>query len=359
MNTDKVKANQDNEGPARSWNFKLRFMEARSIRNRIAVAFGLILTGFFALALSSPPDVLAAAAYPTRPIRIIVGNPAGSGTDMLARFVGAKLTERVGQQIVVDNRPGANGIIATEFAARAAPDGHTLLFMSVSHTMNAAVYSKLPFDPVKSFTPVMILASGPLVLVAHPAFPATGVKGLIDLAAAKPNTITYAVSGSGGINHFAGALFARIARVQLTNVPYRGGPPALTDVMAGQVQLMFGTLAITQAQIRAGRLKALGVSTTKRTPLLPEVPTIAESGAPGYEISIWWGVLAPAGMPPPLVAKLHAEIGGILGQPDSAQRLTAEGAEPSPSSSAAFARVLVSEIEKWTRVAREAGIKAE
>ena len=225
--------------------------------------------------------------------------------------------------------------------------------------MNAAVYSKLPFDPVKSFTPVMRLGAGPLVLVAHPAFLPSSVKALIDLATAKPNSITNGVSGSGGINHFAGALFARIANVQLTNVPYRGGPQALTDVMAGQVQLMFGTLAITQTQIRAGRLKALGVSTTKRTPLLPEVPTIAEGGAPGYEISIWWGVLAPAGLPAAIVAQLNSEIAAILGQPESAQRLTTEGAEPSPLASAAFAQVLVSEIEKWKRVAREANIKAE
>ena len=319
-----------------------------------------------ALAAAAPAScgaagVTAAAepAYPVRPVRIIVGNPAGSGTDMMARFVGAKLTERLGQQIVVDNRPGANGIIATEFTARAAPDGHTLLFMSTSHTMNAAAYSKLPFDPVKSFTPVMMLGSGPLVLVAHPAFPAGSVRALIDLAAAKPNTITYGISGSGGINHFAGALFARSARVQLINVPYRGGPQALTDVMAGQVQLMFATLAITQGQIRAGRLKALGVSTMRRTPLLPEVPTIAEAGVPGYEISIWWGVLAPAGIPAPVLGKLNTEIAAILSQRESTQRLTTEGAEPSPSSSAAFARVLVSEIEKWQRVAREANIKAE
>lgn len=319
----------------------------------------VLLAIAFATASESASGASAASAYPARPIRVIVGNPAGSGTDLVARFVGAKLTERVGQQIVVDNRPGANGIIATEFAARAAPDGHTLLFMSTSHTMNAAVYRKLPFDPVKSFTPVMMLAGGPLVLVAHPSFPASSVKGLVDLATAKPNTITYAVSGSGGINHFAGALFARIAGIQLTNVPYRGGPPALTDVMAGQVNLMFGTLAITLPQIRAGRLKALGVSRSKPAPLLPGVPTIAESGAPGYEIGIWWGVLAPAGMPAAVVAKLDREIAAILSEPETAQRLTAEGAEPSPLPSAAFARVLVSEIEKWKQVARESNIKAE
>ena len=312
-----------------------------------------------ALASIAPAFGATNLDYPARPVRIIVGFPAGSGTDMLARFIGGRLTERLGRQIVVDNRPGANGIIATDLTAHAAPDGYTLQFMSISHTMNAAVYGKLPFDPVKSFTPVMTLAAGPLVLVASPAFPAGGVQGLIDLARAKPNTITYAVSGTGGINHFAGALFSRIAGVRLVNVPYKGGPQALTDLVSGQVQVMFGTAAITLSQVRAGRLKALGVSSAKRTPLLPDVPTIAESGAPGYEMSIWWGVLAPAGVPAAVVAKLNAEISHVLGQQESAQRLAADGAAPSPSGSAEFGRLLVTEVEKWRRVAREAGIKAE
>jgi tripartite-type tricarboxylate transporter receptor subunit TctC len=317
-----------------------------------------------ALALGAPtyaasPSAGSGQAYPERPIRIIVGFPAGSGTDMLARFVGTKLTDRIGKPVVVDNRPGANGIIATDLAAQAAPDGYTLQFMSVSHTMNAAVYSKLPFDPVKSFTPVMMLANGPLVLVANPAFPAGGVKGLIELARAKPDTVTYAVSGTGGINHFAGALFSRTAGVRLVNVPYKGGPQALTDLVSGQVQVMFGTAAITLPQVRSGRLKALGVSTVKRSPLLPDVPTIAESGAPGYEMSIWWGVLAPAGVPSPIVTKLNAEIGRVLGEPESAQRLAADGAQPSPSGSAEFGRLLAAEVGKWRRVAREAGIKVD
>ncbi len=315
----------------------------------------------FALALALLCPCLSAAqqtAYPVRPIRIIVGFPAGSGTDLLARFIGARLTERVAQQVVVDNRPGANGIIAAGLTAKAVPDGYTLQFMSTSHAMNAAVH-KLPFDPVRSFTPVMMLAAGPLVLVAHPAFPAGSAQDLIDLARAKPDTITYAVSGTGGVNHFAGALFARIAGVRLINVPYKGGPQALTDLIGGQVQVMFGTAAITLAQVRAGRLKALGVSGAQRTPLLPEVPTIAESGAPGYAMNIWWGVLAPAGMSAALVTRLNSEIGGILAQPESAQRLAAEGAEPSPLAGAAFARLLSAEIEKWTRVARDANIRVD
>ena len=260
---------------------------------------------------------------------------------------------------MVDNRSGANGIIAAEATARAAPDGYTLMFMSVSHTMNAAVYAKLPFDPVKSFTPVTMLASGPLVLVANPAFPAGSVKALVDLARAKPGTITYAISGTGGINHFAGALFARTAGVQLVNVPYKGGPQALTDVIAGQVQIMIGTLSVAQPHIRSGRLKALGVSTARRTPLLPEVPTIAEAGAPGYEISIWWGLLAPAGLPAAVVGRIDSEIAGILSQPEAVKRLEADAATPAASGSADFSRLLASEVERWRRVAREADIRAE
>ncbi len=310
------------------------------------------------LALSAPAFAATAQDYPLKPVRIVVGFPAGSGTDMLARFIGGKFTDRVSQQVVVDNRPGANGIIAAELVTKAPPDGYTLQFMSTSHTMNATVY-KLPFDPGKSFTPVMQLGAGPLVLVANPAFPAGNAKGLIELASAKPNTITYAVSGTGGVNHFAGALFSRITGTQLINVPYKGGPQALTDLIGGQVQVMFGTAAITLVQVRAGRLKALGVSTAKRSPLLPDVPTIAESGAPGYEMSIWWGVLAPAGTPAAIVDRLYSEIAGILQQPESAQRLAAEGTEPSPVPSAAFTRLLTAEIDKWQRVARDANIKAD
>jgi tripartite-type tricarboxylate transporter receptor subunit TctC len=317
---------------------------------------GILSAALFALNASA--FAATAQPYPLKPVRIVVGFPAGSGTDMLARFIGGKFTDRVAQQIVVDNRPGANGIIAAELTTKAPPDGYTLQFMSTSHTMNAAVY-KLPFDPVKSFTPVMQLGAGPLVLVANPAFPASNAKGLIELASAKPNTITYAVSGTGGVNHFAGALFSRITGTQLINVPYKGGPQALTDLIGGQVQVMFGTAAITLTQVRAGRLKALGVSTAKRSPLLPDVPTIAESGAPGYEMSIWWGVLAPAGTPVAIVDRLYAEIAGILQQPESAQRLAAEGAEPSPLPSAAFTRLLTAEIDKWKRVARDANIKAD
>jgi tripartite-type tricarboxylate transporter receptor subunit TctC len=310
-------------------------------------------------ALLAAAPAIAQKDYPSRPVRIIVGFLPGSSNDTLARFVGGKLTERLGQQVVVDNRPGANGIIGSELAARATPDGHTMLLMSVSHTMSAAVYAKLPYDPVQSFTPIAMLGAGPLVVATHPAFPAASIRALIDMARAKPNALSYGTAGVGGINHFGAALFSRVAGVQMVHVPYKGGAPALADVMGGQVQLMWGTMPLSLPQIRAGRVRALAVTSDKRSPLLPEVPAIGEAGAPGAEITTWWGMLGPAGMPAPIAARLNAEIGAVLAQPESAQRLAAEGAEPRPMSNADFARLIGSEIGKWTRVAREANIKAE
>jgi len=296
--------------------------------------------------------------YPSRPIRIIVGFLPGSSNDLLARFLGGKLADRFGQQVVIDNRPGANGIIGSDLTAKATPDGYTLLLMSVSHTMGAAV-NKLPFDPLKSFTPVAMLGVGPLVLVANPSFGANSVKGLIELATARPDTITYSSAGTGGINHFGGALFSSVSGVKLIHVPYKGGAPALTDVMGGQVQLMWGTMPLTLRQIRAGKVKALAVTSAKRSPLLADVPSISEAGAPGAEISTWWGILGPAGMPVPTTAKLNAEIGAIIRQQESRERLETEGAEPWPLSSAEFARMMSAEIDKWQRVAREANIRAD
>jgi len=334
---------------------KMMAMDCRLRQLHLAARFVFPLLVFM-LSLESAAQQ---SSYPTRPIRIVVGFLPGSSNDTLARFVGGKLGERFGQQVVVDNRPGANGIIGGDLTARANPDGHTLLLMSVSHAMSAAVYTKLPYHPAKSFTPIAMLGAGPLVLVSHPSFAPNSAKELIDLAKAKPNTLTYSSAGTGGINHFGGALFSRVAGVQLTHVPYKGGAPALTDVMAGQISMMWGTMPLSLTQIRAGKVKALGITSTKRSPLLPNVPTIAESGTPGYEIATWWGILAPAGVPAPIVTRLNSEIGGIITQPDSAQRLAAEGAEPWRLTSAEFTKVINSEIEKWTKVARDANIRAE
>lgn len=296
-------------------------------------------------------------SYPVRPIRIIVGFAPASSNDILSRFIGARLSERLGQQVVVDNRPGANGIIGAQLAATANPDGHTLLLVTSSYTMNPAVH-KLPFDPVKAFAPVTLLGSGPLALVASPSFSPSSVKDLIAFARAKPNAVTYATAGIGGVNHFGSELFARVAGIQLVHVPYKGGAPGLADVMNGQVNIMFGSLPLTLPHIRSGKVRALGVSSARRTTQLPDVPTVAEAGAPGYEISIWWGLSATAGSPGHAIVRLNREIASILTEPETIKRLNGIGAEPAPMPAAEFTRLVGSEIEKWLRVAREAGIKA-
>ncbi len=320
-------------------------------------------TGIAALAtlltLSAlPAQAQTQANYPARAIRIIVGFAPASSNDILSRFVGLRLSERLGQQVVVDNRPGANGIIGAQIAANANPDGHTLLLVTTSYTMNPAVH-KLPFDPVKAFAPVTLLGSGPLALVASPSFAPGSVKELIALAKAKPGIVTYATAGVGGVNHFGSELFARVAGIKLVHVPYKGGAPGLADVMGGQVNIMFGSLPLTLPHIRSGKVKALGVSSAKRAAQLPEVPTVAEAGAAGYEISIWWGLSATAGSPNTAISKLNREIASIIAEPETAKRLNSIGAEPASMPAPEFSRYVSAEIDKWIRVAREANIKAD
>ena len=329
----------------------------RHVVGRVVGSAMLCLSVVTTAAAAGAPETQS-GAYPARPVRVVVGYPPGSTNDLLARLIAPKLTERLGQQVVVDNRSGANGIIGAELVARAVPDGHTLLFMSTSHTINAAIY-KLPFEPVRSFTPLTTFGRGPLVLVSNPGFAPTTVKALIELASAKPNSVAYGVAGTGSIGHFAGALFARAAGIQLANVPYRGGAQALADLLAGQVQVMFSTAALARSQVKAGRLRALAVTTAQRSPLLSELPTIAESGVPGYDVNIWWGALAPQGVPSAIAAKLNSEIGRILREPESAKRLESEVIVASLIAGPDFTRLMSAEVEKWQRTAREADIKAE
>jgi len=306
---------------------------------------------------ASAPDAKA-GAFPSKLMRVVLGFPPGSSTDLMARFIATNLSERLGQQILVDNRPGANGILAAELTVKSPPDGHTMLLVSISHTMNAAV-RKLPFDPVTSFSPITMLGSGSLMLVVHPSVPARNVKEFIALAKSKPGALNYAVAGTGGINHFAAALFGHMAKVDMTVVPYKGGAQALSEVIGGQVELMFGTMALSLKQTRAGKVRALGVTSDKRSPLIPEVPTIAEAGVPGYEIGTWWGMVAPAGVPAPIISRLNTEIAAVLKQPELAQRLEADGAFPASSTSEALTQRLTTEVEKWKRVARDSNIKVE
>ena len=297
-------------------------------------------------------------AFPSRALRLVVPFPPGGSNDIVGRFVALRLSERLGHPVVVDNRAGADGIIGTELVARADPDGYTLLIVSSTYTMNPAIH-KLPYDPVKSLAPVARLASGGNVIAVTPSLPVSSIKELITLAKTKPGHLRYASSGIGGFNHFGGELFNMMAGVSLEHVPYKGGGPSMVDVMGGQVEVVFGTLIQALPHIRSGKLKALGVGSARRSPLLPEVPTISEAGVPGYDGSIWWGILTRAGVPAPLVTKLNAEINAVLRDPEAAKRLAAEGAEPVTDTPEAFGKLIAAELVKWESIAKQARIRAE
>jgi tripartite-type tricarboxylate transporter receptor subunit TctC len=300
----------------------------------------------------------SAQAYPNRPVRMIVAFPPGGGNDIIARLIGARLTPRFGQQVVIDNRGGASGIIGTDIVARAAADGHTLLFVSVSHTMNEAI-RKLPYDTLGSFAPVALLGRGPNVLVANPNLPARTLPELIALAKSKPGKINYASTGVAGMHHFGGELFKRHAAIDLAHVAYKGGGPAALAVVSGEVELMFSTLPLAMPNIRAGKIRPLGVGGTARTPLLPQVPTLTEAGARGYEFTVWWGIVAPAGTAPAIVARLNAELNTVLLDPATSKHLAGEGAEVTAWTPAQFGQLLADNLNKWKRVAREADIRAD
>ena len=314
------------------------------------------------LCLMAPSTVMAQAPdtsrFPAKPIRLIVPFPPSGSNDILGRFIAQKMTERLQQQMVVDNRPGADGIIGTEVASRAPADGHTLLIVSTTYSMNPAIH-KLPFDPLKSFISIAQIASGANVIATHPTFPAKTVKDLIALAKTKPGHIRYATSGIGGFNHFGGELFNSMAGVKLGHIPYKGGGPSMIDVMSGQVEVLLGTLIQTLPHLRTGKLRAIGVGSVKRVTTAPDVPTISESGLPGYECTVWWGFLGPAGIPGPIVTRLNTEINAILSEPDMAKRLTTEAADPVIGPPEAFGKLIASEMIKWARIAKQAGIRAE
>ncbi|HEX2830860.1 MAG TPA: tripartite tricarboxylate transporter substrate binding protein [Burkholderiales bacterium] len=298
------------------------------------------------------------ARFPSKPIRVIVPFPPGGSNDILGRVIAQKMSERLGQQAIVDNRGGADGIIGTELAARSPADGHTLLIVSTSYAMNPAIH-KLPYDPVKSLIPISLIGSGANVLAVTPSLPVKTLKDLIALAKARPGQLHYASSGIGGFNHFGGELFKSMAGVNLQHVPYKGGGPAMVDVMTGQVEVLFGTLIQALTHLRTGKLRPLGVGSAKRSPVVPDVPTISEAGVAGYDGSIWWGILGPAGIPQPIVTRLNTEIGAILRDPDMAKRLNAEAAEPLIETPEAFGKLIAGDLAKWQRIAKQAGIRAD
>ena len=302
---------------------------------------------------------LQAQNYPERPVRAVVPFPAAGGTDILARLFLQKIAERIGANFVIDNRAGAGGTIGTEIVAKAPADGYTILVCSSRHTINPSVYKKLGYNPSRDFAPVTMIASGPGLLVVHPSVPAKSVKELIALAKAKPGQLNYASAGNGTPPHLAAELFKSMAGVDLVHVPYKGNVPAFVDLISGAVSLSFPTITSGLPQVRAGKLRALGVTSKERSSVVPDVPTIAEAGLPGYESSTWYGMLAPAGTPRVVVNKLHHEMVEVLELSDIREKLAAQGLEPVGNAPAEFASIISAELVKWHKVVSAAGVKAE
>jgi tripartite-type tricarboxylate transporter receptor subunit TctC len=320
-------------------------------------ALALILMGMIVAALHAPAQ--AQQPYPSRPIRIISPFPPGGGNDVLCRTVAPKLTENLKQQVIVENRPGANGIIGTEIAARAAPDGYTIVLIPSGHTVNPHVYRKLPYDSIKDFTPITLVGTSPLVVAVHPSMPVKNVKELVVFAKARPGQVAYGTAGVGSSGHLAGALFETLTGTKLTHIPYKGMGVALTDIVAGQVSLTFGTNLSTLPHVRSGRLRAIAVTSAQRSPALPDIPTVAEAGVPGYEASLWYGFAGPARLPAEIVRRLNTEIVAVLGLPDVRERLASQGVDPKPSTAEEFSRLLTSDLARWAKVVERAGVRAE
>jgi len=297
--------------------------------------------------------------FPTRPLRIVVPYAAGGSTDVLARMVGQKLTAVLGQPVVIDNRTGAGTIIATEIVARAAPDGYTLLMATPPLTIAAALYEKLPFDTARDFAAVTNIAATSNVLVVHPAVPAQSVKELVALAKANPGKFAFGSSGVGGASHLAVELFRSMAGIELVHVPYKGGSLAVTDLLGGRLTLMFANLTTVQGHIKTGRVRALAIGTAQRSVVVPDLPTVAAAGVPGYEANNWNGVVAPAGTPRAVIERLRREIKAAVDAPEMRERLLQNAFEPIADTPAEFARYLATERVKWGKVVREAQVKPE
>ena len=310
---------------------------------------------FAMLALTSPA---AAQDYPARPVRLIIPFPPGGSNDVVGRLIATHLGERLGKQVVVDNRSGAGGVIGTEIVAKSPPDGYTLLVISMAHAVNPWLY-KLSYDPIKDFAPVGLLAKGTNVLVVHPSLPVKSVKELISLAKQKPGDLQYASAGIGSFQHLGGELFKLMAGVDILHVPFKGGGPAMVDIVGGHTKVMFSSMVQTVPQIKAGKLRALGTGALERSPVLPDVPTIAEAGVPGYEAVNWWGVVAPTGTSPAIIDKVNREIEAVQQSPDVKKQFDNEGATPVSMKPADFGSFMVSEMNKWEKVVKQGGIKAE
>ena len=305
------------------------------------------------------PSTSSGQAFPTRPIRLISPFAPGGGNDIISRTLGAAVSKGLGQSIVVDNRPGANTIVAMEILARATPDGYTLLTTSSSQATNATLYTKLPYDSIKDFAPVSRIGVSPLIVAVNPSLPIHSVRDLIAAAKAKPGGIMYPSAGTGNSTHLAGELFAVMAGVTLTHVPYKGSGPGIVDLIAGRLQALFSTAPSVLPHSKAGRLRALAVTSSARSALVPQLPTVAESGIPGYEASSWYGIIAPAGTPRAVITRLNREITAVLATPEFREQLMSAGADPAPNTPEQFAALITSEIAKWAKVIKLSGAKAE
>lgn len=321
--------------------------------DRLRVA---LLTGIAAGVLAG--EALA-QSYPVKPIRVIDAYPSGGGTDIVARTISPKFQEGLGQPWIIDNRAGAQGIIGAEIASKAAPDGYTLLMFTTNFTIHPSMYKNLPYDLTKAFTPVTQTSSVAMAMIEHPSVPARTLKELIAIARAKPGQLNFSSSGSGGIIHMAGELFNTMARVKMTHIPYKGGAPAVLAVLGGEVDLTFVAIPVALPHIRSGKVRAIAVTTARRSSVMPELPTIAEAGLPGFEVTNAYGVLAPAGTPREIVVKLQQEIARILNLPDVRERLIGLGAEPVGSTPEEFGVYLRTEIAKWANVVKTTGIELQ
>ncbi|HET6493688.1 MAG TPA: tripartite tricarboxylate transporter substrate binding protein [Burkholderiales bacterium] len=304
-------------------------------------------------------SALAQQPYPSRPIRLISPFAPGGGNDILCRTIAPKLTERIKQQVIVDNRPGANGIIGTEVAARSAPDGYTIVLIPSGHAVNASLHRKLPYDSIRDFTPITLVGSSPLILAVHPSLPARSVKELIALAKAHPEQLTYGSAGIGSSGHLGGALFDALTGTKMVHVPYKGMSLAITDLMSGQVSLVFGTSLSVMPHVRSGRLRAMATTGAQRSPALPDLPTVAGAGVPGYEAGLWYGFVGPARIPAEIVRRLNSEIVAVLKLAEVRERLASQGVDARPSTPEEFGRLLASDLERWAKVVQRAGIRAE
>ncbi len=316
----------------------------------------LLVTALVVLAVALP-EAPAQDSYPSRPIRIVVPIPTGSGTDSVARLIAKELSERLGRQVFVENRPGAGTIIGNEIVAKAKPDGYTLLMNGAAFTISPAIYRKIPYDAWHDFTPITVAVFTPNVMVVHPSVPAKSVKEIIALARAQPGKILYASGGNGTNSHLAMALFASMAQIRLTHVPYKGSIPGVIDLIAGNVAMTANSMSTIMPHVRAGKLRALGVASARRVAAAPELPTVAEAGVPGYESVQWSGLLAPAGTPQEIIARLHKETIAIVRAPGTRERLASDGSEVIANTPQEFASFLKTELVKWAKVVKATGIE--